>query len=201
MVRICEIELGLAISSPQNRQLPDSSHICKSKQPPPDTSPPYSTRENRKIKEKAAPARTCIAIHRLIIFYFHWIRINSVFLLVFDFTIKREMMQAVVLNPTYCRAQQISDSPSSSRPSKVFPFLLSRSLEKFFFFFFKLAHLNLYWIQNPSFFGTQVSLKRGRYQLRRIPCRSVRIRSPTLTRRLGLFLWFLKNIWFSILKV
>ncbi|XP_043816491.1 nifU-like protein 2, chloroplastic isoform X2 [Manihot esculenta] len=64
-------------------------------------------------------------------------------------------MQAVVLNPTYCRAQQISDSPSSSRPSK-----------------------------NPSFFGTQVSLKRGRYRLRRIPCRSMRIRSPTLTRRL-----------------
>ncbi|OAY59002.1 nifU-like protein 2, chloroplastic isoform X2 [Manihot esculenta] len=65
------------------------------------------------------------------------------------------MMQAVVLNPTYCTAQQISDSPSSSRPSK-----------------------------SSSFFGTQVSLKRGRNQLRRIPCRSVRFRSPILTRRL-----------------
>ncbi|KAF2319931.1 hypothetical protein GH714_020652 [Hevea brasiliensis] len=65
------------------------------------------------------------------------------------------MMQAMVFNPTYCRAQQTLDSPSSSRPSK-----------------------------SSSFFGTRVSLKRGRNQLRRIPCRSVRIRSPVLKRRL-----------------
>ncbi|XP_065872130.1 nifU-like protein 2, chloroplastic [Euphorbia lathyris] len=64
-------------------------------------------------------------------------------------------MQAVVLNPTYCRAQQTLESPSSSRPFK-----------------------------SSSLFGSQVSLKQFRNKLCRVPCRSVRIRSPGFTRRI-----------------
>ncbi|KAJ9174708.1 hypothetical protein P3X46_013324 [Hevea brasiliensis] len=156
------LELFLAISKPQQESATPrfQSHLQIKTN---STQPSIFDQE----KEKAAPTRnrrvqrrfTSISNHRFInqsiSFCVHCNSCFSLSLLVFDLTIKRKMMQAVVLNPTYYRAQQTLDSPSSSRPSK-----------------------------SSSFYGSHVSLKRGRNQLRRIPCRSVRIRSPVLTRRL-----------------
>ncbi|KAK6240465.1 hypothetical protein SCA6_005854 [Theobroma cacao] len=65
-------------------------------------------------------------------------------------------MQAVVVSPTYCcRAHQTLE-PSCSRPTTTKP---------------------------SSFFGTRVSLAKGRNPARRSSWRCVRIRSPALTRR------------------
>ncbi|OMO75192.1 hypothetical protein CCACVL1_16289 [Corchorus capsularis] len=65
-------------------------------------------------------------------------------------------MQAVVVSPTYCcRAHQTLE-PSCSRPTTT-------------------KHL--------SFFGTRISLTKGRNPARRSSWRCVRIRSPALTRR------------------
>ncbi|XVF00587.1 hypothetical protein REPUB_Repub04eG0013300 [Reevesia pubescens] len=67
-------------------------------------------------------------------------------------------MQAVVISPTYCcRAHYQTLEPSSSRPTTTKP---------------------------SSFFGTGVSLLKGRNPVRRCSWRRcVRIRSPALTRR------------------
>ncbi|KAJ6932023.1 hypothetical protein NC651_007653 [Populus alba x Populus x berolinensis] len=68
-------------------------------------------------------------------------------------------MQSVVLNPTcYCRAQQGLDTSCSSPPPPAIPYK-----------------------SHSSFFGTH---SRSPSHLRRgIPCRSLRIRSPSFTRR------------------
>jgi hypothetical protein len=96
-------------------------------------------------------------------------------------------MQSVVLNPTcYCRAQQGLDTSCSSPPPPAILYKVSSFSPclNFFFLFFCVLTLNN-WIpysqSRSSFFGTH---SRSPGHLRRgIPCRSLRIRSPSFTRR------------------
>lgn len=100
---------------------------------------------------------------------------------------KRERdMQSVVLNPTcYCRAQQARDTSCSSPPPPAILYKVSSSpCLNFFLLFFCVLTLNN-WIpysqSRSSFFGTH---SRSPSHLRLgITCRSLRIRSPSFTRR------------------